>query len=90
MVGTLPNTLTRAVAEDNASWKTYVIASAATLGDGVKAAASASFEVAKDLGKGAGNLLSGGGDLLGGLGQGLRMLPIALGIVAVGAVGVAP
>jgi hypothetical protein len=81
--------LTRAVAEDDASWKAYALAGAATLGEAAKTAAATGFEVLGDLGKGTGDLLSGGGDLLGGLGQGLGRLPIALGIVAVGAVTVA-
>lgn len=81
--------LSRAVAEDNASWKTYVLNGAASLGEGARAAAAAGFEVVGDLGKGAGDLLSGGGDLLGGLGKGIGALPIALGVVAVGVVTVA-
>ncbi|PCC73185.1 hypothetical protein SAMN02745121_08208 [Nannocystis exedens] len=85
--------LTRAVAEDDASWQAYALAGMATLGDAAKTAGAAAFEVAKGVGEGvgegAGDLLSGGGDLLGGLGKGLGTLPIALGVAAVGVVTVA-
>lgn len=81
--------LTRAVAEDDASWKAYALAGMATLGEAAKAAGEAAFEVAKDVGQGAGDLLSGGGDLLGGVGKGVGMLPLALGVAAVGVVTVA-
>lgn len=81
--------LTRAVAEDDASWKSYALAGLATLGDAAKAAGAAGFEVAKDVGGGVGDLLSGGGDLLGGVGKGIGMVPIAVGVAAVGAIAVA-